>query len=97
LNGWRAGSVGEGDSAAGGDRWGAERLVAIIILASCAVGVKKVVFVAGLGLWSALRGERLWARGGASCSLGSRSSYLLANSVKLAVEWLIDYLMGTNV
>jgi hypothetical protein len=97
LDGWRAGSVGERDPAAGGDGWGAERLVALIVVASCAVRVKKVVFVAGLGLWSALRRERLWARGGASCSLGSRGSYLLAKSMKLTIERLINYLMGTNV
>jgi hypothetical protein len=86
LDGWRAGSVGEGDSAAGGDRRGAKRLAAIIVVSSCGVGVKEIVFVAGLGLWSVLRGERLWARRGAACSLGSRSLYLLANSVKLAIE-----------
>ncbi len=65
LEGWRAGRVGEGDSAGRGDGWGAQatvfvgRKVVIVIDAVC--GLRSIC---GLG------GKRGWARRGAAYSLG---------------------------
>lgn len=81
CNGWRAGCVGEGDSAARGDGWGAQAAIVVFDVRG-----EVVIVGAGCGLWSLLRElgrercrARCGSRGGASDSLGPESLLLSAN------------------